>query len=133
MKKLISIILIAVALLASGTALEAKTKKSKSGKSSSSITVQKDRDGDPILVGHTYSYKGGGIRLDLKFLDYGYVDMIATEHGYTQSFTVPWDYDGETVDIYDPAVPQTPMLSGTVSRDGQTIRLITGYTLKIIK
>lgn len=132
MKRSIAFILLAVAILIGGASVDAK-KSSKSARSlsSSSISVRMDEDGDPVIIGHTYRVTMNGYRYDFAF-GYGSVDVIMSSKSYAESYGFPWEYDGKTVEIYD-GNTDMPMFVGNVSRDGRSIKLNSGYTLKLVK
>lgn len=132
MKKIITICFLALVMIAGGISTDAKTTKKKSAaKATSSVRVDMDDYGDPIILGHTYRVTMDGNRYDFSF-GYGNVDVIMSNSRYMESYGFPWEYDGSNVYIYDSGVP-TPMFQGVVSRDGKSIKLNSGYTLRIIR
>lgn len=133
MKRILVVLMLACAIIVGGAMVDAKTtpKKKSGSKPKTSVRVEFDSAGDPILEGHTYRVNMGKERYDFQF-GYGSCDILIKSGNYMTSYGYPWDYDGTNVYIYDPGV-SVPMFQGVVSNDGQSIKLNSGYTLKIVK
>lgn len=130
MKKIITICMMLVMVVAGTVSAEAKTTKKSGSKSSKTIRVDKDEDGLPIILGHTYRGSSQGVRYDFKF-GWGYVDIIGSKGGYMESFGYPYETDGKTVYVFQHGVSE-PIFIGTITPDGQTIKLNSGYNLRIV-
>ena len=132
MYRFIAVMMLALALVCGGISAAAQKKKSGSSKSSSSVIVKKGSDGYPDIVGHTYRYATKGLSVDFKFTSSSSCIVSVKERGVSASDNAPYVYEDGWVGIYDPGVPDTPMFDGIVSSDGRSIKLESGYTMKLV-
>lgn len=105
MKRIVTILMLAVAILVGGASVEAKTTK-KSGKSSSSIKFTEMYDGYPNIGGHTYTGTLQGMKATLKFDPItggsnGFYSIRASYKGQWEEEINNWYYEGNgTIMLY---------------------------------
>ena len=105
MKKVIAIVMLAVAVMIGGAAADAKSSSKKSSSSSSSsIKFGTMYDGYPDIGGHTYTASVGGAKLTVKFGPYtgsnSEVYMKASKGGYYEEEINNWYYEGNGVIMF---------------------------------
>ena len=107
MKKVVSILMLAIAMMALSIPMEAKTTSKKSSKSSHSslppITAT-FRDGFPNIIGHSYTKTEGGVKMVLTFLNEDEASLNLSRGSKSETVIVEWEYIGDgylLVDSYD--------------------------------
>ena len=99
MKKTITIMMLAIALIAGCGAMEAKTtKKSSSKKSTTAAAItEKFMDGYPNVIGHTYTKTEEGIKITVSFKNSREATLTLSKGKLSESHTVGWEYLGDGV------------------------------------
>ena len=105
MKKIISILILAVAVMIGGVSADAKAPaKKKSSSSSSSIKFGQLYDGYPDIGGHTYTATLNGVKFTVQFGPYsssnGIVRIKASYRGEWEEEVNNWYYEGDGVIMF---------------------------------
>lgn len=97
MRKTISLIILAFAIIAGGLSMDAKTTKkkssSKTAKSSVAIT-DTFFDGYPYIVGHSYSKVEEGVKMVFKF-EVDELELTLSQGKLTETLPLDWGYEGD--------------------------------------
>ena len=131
MKRLLTALMLVVALLAGGATADAKTtkKKSTSTSASSAVKIQTDSEGNPIIWGHTYTGRGKGMSIKLMFVSPEQVNMIFSDGRSESYFEAYWYQDGDL--IYISGEEDEPF---QITNGGKTLYdVVNRVTLKAIK
>ena len=125
MKKIISILMLAMAILISGASMEAKTTK-KSGKRSSTTTTAKvatNSYGDYLLTGHKYKGTVQGVSMTFDFID-PYTVYVYAKHGYDEEVqSWGWRSSGDRLQIGE--------MVFIISDSGRTLTSTSSSTFKL--
>ena len=135
MKKIITVIMLALAIVCGGSSVNAH-KKGHAHKAKSAISIKKNKDGYPNIIGHTYQYTTNGAHLDFTF---NTDDLILTIAGddqadnKTESEKCTYTYEKGCVKIYHAKVEGKPIFEGQISADGKILDLTSGSKMTLIK
>ena len=126
MKKVITILLLSVAIMAGMATADAKTTKKGSKSTASNIVVNKNEYGYANPLGHTYKLVNNGFTFVLSFED-PYTVVFDVKHGSDRKIeSWGWEQKGDIIYIYDDAF--------RISEDGKTLtELGANLVLKIVK
>lgn len=132
MKRIITLIILAVVLMCDAGVVNAQ--KSKSGRSKSSTSASTPIKTYPKIIDHTYYYRlKGGAAFEFEFVDDQTCHLLMYDPYESYEADCPYTYENGYVKIYDPGVLNTPMFDGRLASDGKTIKLSSGYTMKLKK
>lgn len=101
MKRIVTILMLAVAIIVGCGSVDAKTTKKSGSKTSSSIKFSEMYDGYPDIGGHTYSGSIQGLKVTLKFEPLqpgspnGFYTIRASYRGQWEEEINNWYYEGD--------------------------------------
>ena len=126
MKKIIVIMMLAVAMLAGSASAEAKTtkksSKSKTSQSAAGISAKFD-DGYPNIIGHTYSKTEEGIKMTLSFKNADEAVLTLSKGKLKEDNLVAWEYYGDGLLVVY-SIDQTDVIPLYIGDNGKKLYLV---------
>ena len=136
MKRIITVIMLAMALVCGGGVVNAQKKGHGHHKGGKVVSITRNKDGYPNIIGHTYQFTLNGAHLDFTF---NADDLILTIAGddnngsNPESETCTYTYENGCVKIYHAKVEGKPIFEGQISKDGKKLDLTSGSTMTLVK
>lgn len=128
MKKKLTILMMAIALIAGSFCMDAKTtRKSSSKKATPAATVTgKFQDGYPNVTGHTYTKTEEGVKMVVSFKNGNEATLTLSQGKVSESYDVYWEYLGDGF-VFLNSPDGTQEIVMFISDSGKSLYLVDDY------